>query len=317
MAREGLNHALVDGFRRATRLQEAVTLRHVTVQTDGRTHHVQVSIEPLTEPKDMRGLLLVVFTEVMPVPVAVPTAGKGKRKGKPDVDAPANIELLQALEQARGEAHLAREDAQVSQEELTAANEELQSINEELQSTNEELTTSKEELQSMNEEMQTVNHELKARLDELTLASSDMTNLLNSTSIATLFLDNELLVRRFTTPTASIIHLIPTDVGRPITDIVSALDFADMETRAREVLRSLAVMEREIATNDGRWFSVRIMPYRTHDDRIDGLVLTFTDITKAKELEAALRAAQDALRQRLATQGQETSDTDHLATDRT
>lgn len=149
----------------------------------------------------------------------------------------------------------------------------------------------------MNEELQTVNHELQAKLDELTLASNDMANLLNSTSIATLFLDSDLLVRRFTTPTTHIIRLIPGDVGRPITDLVSALDFPEMATVAKEVLRTLVVFEREVTTQDGRWFVVRIMPYRTHEDRIDGLVLTFTDATKAKRLEAALRTAHLELEQ--------------------
>lgn len=156
----------------------------------------------------------------------------------------------------------------------------------------------------MNEELQTVNHELQAKLDELTLASNDMVNLLNSTSIATLFLDRDLMVRRFTTPTTEIIRLIPGDIGRPITDIVSALDFPDMPEIAREVLRTLVVFEREVAASGGRWFMVRILPYRTHDDRIDGVVLTFTDVTKAKLLEAALRQAQSAMEGRLASQAE-------------
>lgn len=202
--------------------------------------------------------------------------------------------LSRELSQRSLELERARRDTQTTQQELRSANEELQSANE-------ELTTSKEEMQSMNEELQTVNHELQAKLDELTLASNDMTNLLNSTSIATLFLDADLLVRRFTTPTTQIIHLIPGDVGRPITDLVSALDFPEMATVAREVLRTLVVFEREVAARDGRWFVVRIMPYRTHDDRIDGVVLTFTDATKAKTLESVLRTAHVELEGRLAT----------------
>lgn len=154
----------------------------------------------------------------------------------------------------------------------------------------------------MNEELQTVNHELQAKLDELTLASNDMVNLLNSTSIATLFLDASLNVRRFTIPTTAIIRLIPGDIGRPITDIVSALDFPDLPQAAREVLRTLVVFEREVPASGGRWFVVRIMPYRTHDDRVDGVVLTFTEVTKAKLLEAALREAQSSMEGRLATQ---------------
>lgn len=194
-----------------------------------------------------------------------------------------------------------RRQLAAARSEILSSQEELRASNEDLQSANEELITSKEEMQSMNEELQTVNHELQAKLDELTLASNDMVNLLNSTSIATLFLDTALLVRRFTTPTTEIIRLIPTDVGRPITDIVSALDFPDLPAAAREVLRTLVVFEREIAADGGRWFVVRIMPYRTFDGRIEGVVLTFTDVTKAKVLEGALREAQSKLEGRLAT----------------
>jgi two-component system CheB/CheR fusion protein len=178
---------------------------------------------------------------------------------------------------------------QTSQEELRSTNEEQQSTNEELQSTNEELTTSKEEMQSLNEELQTVNSELQVKVDELSRANNDMKNLLNSTDIATLFLDKQLNVRRFTTQATKIIKLIPGDVGRPITDLASDLLYPELPGDAREVLRKLGFAEKPINTRDGRWFTVRIMPYRTQDDRIDGVVITFTDISVAKTLEAQLR----------------------------
>ena len=191
---------------------------------------------------------------------------------------------------------------QTSQEELRSANEELQSTNEELQSTNEELTTSKEEMQSLNEELQTLNTELQAKVDELSRASNDMKNLLNSTDIATLFLDNDLNVRRFTPQATKIIKLIPADVGRPITDLASELHYPALAEDVREVLRTLASSEKPIGARDGRWFSVRIMPYRTLDDRIDGVVITFADITTAKALETKLRAKQAGLEKRVADQ---------------
>ena len=194
------------------------------------------------------------------------------------------------------------EEMQTSQEELRSANEELQSTNEELQSTNEELMTSKEEMQSMNEELQTLNNELQAKLDELSRASNDMKNLLDSTDIATLFLDNDLNVRRFTPQAAKIIKLIQADVGRPITDLASELRYPALAEDVREVLRSLASSEKPIAARDGRSFSVRIMPYRTLDDRIDGVVITFADITTAKTLETKLRATQSGLEKRIADQ---------------
>lgn len=176
-----------------------------------------------------------------------------------------------------------------SQEELRAANEALQSANEELQSANEELTTSKEEAQSMNEELQTINGELQAKLDDLSLAQSDMQNLLNSTDIATLFLDNDLNVRRFTDRAAGIFHLREGDVGRPLSDLASTLDYPELDEDVQGTLRTLASLTRQVAASDGRWFSVRIMPYRTFTNMIQGAVLTFVDITKAKELEFKLR----------------------------
>jgi two-component system CheB/CheR fusion protein len=192
--------------------------------------------------------------------------------------------------QARAEAQATREAMQTTQEELKSMNEELQSSNEELQSTNEELTTSKEEMQSLNEELQTVNGELQAKVDELSTASNDMKNLLNSTEIATLFLDSALGVRRFTESISKIIKLIPGDVGRPITDLASDLLYPELAADAREVLRTLVPVGKPITTRDGRWFSMRLMPYRTLDNRIDGVVITFADITVAKKLEAELRA---------------------------
>jgi len=189
---------------------------------------------------------------------------------------------------------------QTSQEELRSANEELQSTNEELQSTNEELTTSKEEMQSMNEELQTVNAELQTKVDELSRASSDMDNLLNSTDIATLFLDNDLNVRRFTPQATKIIKLIPADLGRPITDLASELKYPELAADAREILRTLASAEKPVAARDDRWFTVRIMPYRTLDNRIDGVVITFADITVAKTLEAKLRGNQSVLEKHVA-----------------
>jgi two-component system CheB/CheR fusion protein len=189
---------------------------------------------------------------------------------------------------------------QTSQEELRSANEELQSTNEELQSTNEELTTSKEEMQSLNEELQTLNAELQAKVDELSRASNDMKNLLDSTDIATVFLDRELHVRRYTAMATRIIKLIPSDISRPITDLVSDLDYPSLADDSREVLRSLVSKEQTVATGDGRWFHVRIMPYRTLDDRIEGVVLTFADVTATKNLELKLRAQHEQLEIRVA-----------------
>ena len=185
---------------------------------------------------------------------------------------------------------------QTSQEELKSTNEELQSTNEELQSTNEELTTSKEEMQSLNEELQTVNIELQSKVSDFVRANDDMKNLLNSTEIATLFLDKELNIRRFSDQVTKIFKLRNADIGRPFTDLVSDLQYPEIDSHARQVIKTLISIETAIATHDGRWFNVRIMPYRTLDDRIDGLVMTFSDITVAKKLEIELKEANEALR---------------------
>jgi two-component system CheB/CheR fusion protein len=155
-------------------------------------------------------------------------------------------------------------------------------------------------MQSMNEELQTVNSELQAKVDELTGASNDMKNLLDSTGIATLFLDIKLNVRRFTPKTTGLIKLIPGDAGRPLSDIVTDLDYPELAADVREVLRTLVFMEKTVKTGDGRWFLVRIMPYRTYANMIDGAVITFTDVTVSKTLEAQLRQARADLESRAA-----------------
>jgi two-component system CheB/CheR fusion protein len=193
----------------------------------------------------------------------------------------------------------------VSQEELNAANEELQSTNEELQSTNEELTTSKEEMQSMNEELQSLNHELQAKIDDLSRVSNDMKNLLENTEIATIFLDGALRVRLFTAGSNRIFKLIPGDTGRPITDLSSELAYASLAADAREVLRTLTVHEQPAATRDGRWFLVRIMPYRTLENQVEGVAITFSDITASKQLEGQLRATQVGLEKHIEAQAQQ------------
>jgi len=157
-------------------------------------------------------------------------------------------------------------------------------------------------MQSMNEELQTVNHELQAKVDELSQASDDMKNLLNSTDIATLFLDDDLKVRRFTDQTTSIIKLIPGDAGRPVTDLVTELDYPQLADDVREVLRSLIFRECRVPARDGRRFTVRIMPYRTQDNRIDGVVITFVDMSTARAQEDTLREALTTLQSRFAEQ---------------
>jgi two-component system CheB/CheR fusion protein len=298
MAREGLRYELVGAFRKALRQRESVTLRGLTVGTNGGEQGVEVTLQRLEEPGPLQGLVMIVFTDV-PAPVVAKTVPRAQ---KPSVHSKGLAHLERELLRVRAEARTTHEEMQTSQEELRSANEELQSTNEELQSTNEELTTSKEEMQSLNEELQTLNAELQAKVDELSRASNDMKNLLDSTDIATLFLDRDLKVRRFTARATTLIKLIPGDVGRPITDLVSNLDYPRLANDTSEVLQTLVSKEQPVAANDGRWFAVRIMPYRTLDDRIDGVVITFTDITAAKVLEAKLRGQHDNLKQQVNAQ---------------
>lgn len=282
MARLGLRHVLASAIQKAQRQKECVIVPGLKVGTNGGTQQLDVSLRQLDEAGPLHGLILIVFTDVVPQL----QLQASKATGNPNAQDDSEQELLRAQAEARAK----HEEMQISQEEIRSANEELQSTNEELQSTNEELTTSKEEMQSLNEELQTVNTELQAKVDELSRSSSDMKNLLESTDIATLFLDRDLNVRRFTHQMTKIIKLIPSDVGRPITDLVTHLDDPTLAADVREVLRTLASTEKPVSSPDGRWFSVRIMPYRTMDDRIDGVVITFSDITVAKTLEAKLRS---------------------------
>jgi two-component system CheB/CheR fusion protein len=298
MVREGLRLELASAFRKALRQKGPVTLHGLKVGGNGGEHFVDLTIQTLEEAEPLRGLVMAVFTDVA-APMEAKASGRLQKTATRDARL-AELEL--ELQQARDELQTTREEMETSQEELTSTNEEFQSTNEELQSTNEELSTSKEEMQSLNEELQTVNAELQAKMDDLSRTNSDLKNLLNSTDVATVFLDNNLNVRRFTPQVSKIIKLIPADEGRPITDLASDLRYPELVQDTREVLRTLAPTEKPITACDGRWFTVRIMPYRTLDDRIDGVVITFADITVAKTLEAKLRDKQATLENRVAGQ---------------
>jgi two-component system CheB/CheR fusion protein len=177
------------------------------------------------------------------------------------------------------------EQYEASSEELKASNEELQAMNEELRAATEELETSREELQSINEELTTVNQELKSKVDALSHSNSDMQNLMDATQIATVFLDRELRIMRFTPSAVGLFNLIPTDLGRPLTDMATQLDYPELGDDARRVLQKLVPIQREVGQADGSWYLARLMPYRTMEDRIAGIVFTFIDITERKRAE--------------------------------
>jgi chemotaxis methyl-accepting protein methylase/PAS domain-containing protein len=295
MAREGLRYELAGAFQKAVREHGTETVRDVPVRTNGGMQNTDCTVQVIKEPKELAGLILIVFSDTIPPaeikeeePAKSTSGSKNKRL----------TELEHELRRRYEEIRTVREENQTSQEELKSANEELQSTNEELQSTNEELTTSREEMQSMNEELQTVNAELQDRVEQFSETNDDMKNLLNSTEIATIFLDESLNIRQFTPPVTRIIHFIKGDAGRPITDIASDLLYPDLYDDAKNVLDTLVFSEKEIPTRDGRWYIVRIIPYRTGDNVIKGLVINFTDISvlKQKELDLdAIRHFSDAI----------------------
>ncbi len=284
MARDGLREALPMALRKATQNYEPTKLRNIKVGTNGNSHFVDVVVQRIESPIAIKGMMMIVFTDVAAVIEVEKETPAKKRRNATGRHKELEIQLQRSYEDLQS----LLEEMQTSQEELKSTNEELQSTNEELQSTNEELTTSKEEMQSLNEELQTVNIELQSKVNDFVQANNDMKNLLNSTEIATLFLDKELNIRRYTDSIINIIKLRASDIGRPFTDLVSDLQYPDIGEDAHKVLRTLMTKEIPISTNDERWFNVRIMPYRTLDDRIDGLVITFTDISVAKKLEMEL-----------------------------
>ena len=298
MARDGLRYELAGAFQKALKEKGCVSLSGVKIEANDGGQGVDVTVRRLEETGPLQGLVMIMFSDTPTHGVTPEVARNLKSKPRNAGLAEADRELLRV----RAEARATHEAMQVSQEELRSTNEELQSTNEELQSTNEELTTSKEEMQSLNEELQTINAELQSKVDELSRISNDMKNLLDSTDIATLFLDKDLNVRRYTPQVTQIVKLIPGDVGRPITDLVTDLKDPSLAKDVREVLRTLISTEKPVAACDGRWFTVRIMPYRTLDDRIDGVVITFADITIAKTLEAKLREQHTGLEKRFAAQ---------------
>jgi two-component system CheB/CheR fusion protein len=284
MLREGLRSEFPVAFRKAILKKEPVVLHNIRIGANGGYQTINVHIQWLSKPEPLNGMLMIIFTDLDEIKNTKLQALKEKKT----LSNERQLELEKELKYAREKIQDTLEEMQSSQEELKSTNEELQSTNEELQSTNEELMSSKEEMQSLNEELQTLNAELQSKIEDFTSVNSDMKNLLNSTDIATLFLDKKLNIRRFTVQAVKIFKLIKSDIGRPFTDLVSDLIYPDLPADALNVLKTLVYIKKQIPTKDGRWFSIRIMPYRTLDDRIDGVVITFFNISDLKEVEVKL-----------------------------
>lgn len=260
------------------------TITHRTaVSFDDGDRGIALQVLPVPGGENDGARALVLFLDAGPMPEEAP----------PEIDdvgaAPGEFRRLHGELKAAQEALVAsRAEHELAIEDLRAANEELQSINEEYRSTSEELETSKEELQSMNEELRTVNGELKSKLENISTAHSDLRNLTSATEIGTLFLDAELRIRMFTPPMAELFNITDIDVGRQITDFTHRLRYDGVDEDARRVLRDLSPAESEVQSRDGRWFMIRIRPYRTVEDRIEGVVLTFVDVTARRETEREL-----------------------------
>jgi two-component system CheB/CheR fusion protein len=265
-----------------------VRSRAVPIERDGKTLGVAIEVRPVRDQDLDAGYQLVIFHEVQAREVTHAENG--------DEQTPMLLQLEEELKRAKEQLQITVEESESSSEELKASNEELQSINEELRSATEELETSKEELQSINEELITVNHELKLKVEETAKVNDDLHNLVASTDIATVFVDRDMCIKRFTPRAADVFRLIPADVGRSLLDLNHSLNYPDLASDATQAFQSLRTIEREVGSQDGRWYISRILPYRTAEDRIEGAVLTFIDITARRSAEEAARSSDERMR---------------------
>jgi two-component system, chemotaxis family, CheB/CheR fusion protein len=269
---------------------EPFATKPIRVRFNGETSFVVLHVRPVSTTTH-QGYALVIFEEQTAETAAKKPPGSPAQPSESLPDRQA--EMLEAeLDHSRRRMQNALEDYETSQEELKASNEELQSANEELRSTLEELETSKEELQSINEELQTVNQENRHKVAELAALSTDLQNLMAATDIATLFLDRDLRILRFTPQVSELFNMRQIDRGRPLSDLTSRLGYEALETDSRRVLNRQTPIVREVQDKDGRWYLTRILPYRNTSDHVEGVVITFVDITDRKNSEEALRRSE-------------------------
>lgn len=293
MAREGIRFELRSALHTAFSKKKATKYTGLNVRTNRESQPVNLMVRPLPGTGD-EGLALVSFEDAVPLKPKEPP----EKKKKPSQRTERRVEELEKeLSYTRESLQATIEESQAANEELQSTNEEFQSTNEELQSTNEELETSKEELQSVNEELITVNSELQEKIDQLSRTENDMKALLDSTNIAAIFLEENLGIKRFTIQAVKIFNLIPSDVGRPIGDIRSNLKYDKLQEDAQRVLDTLQAAETEVEARDHRWYLMRIMPSRTFENVIDGVAVTFSDVTQAKKAhEEILKFSEKARR---------------------
>jgi two-component system CheB/CheR fusion protein len=295
MARKGLRLDVRAALREAVESHRPVQRERLTVDLEDRKQLVDLLVEPFGE-RGNDSLYLVLFKDVPPP--FTPSESEDQRRAAGSDERVDRLE--QDLRDTRERLQATVEEYETAVEELKSSNEELQSVNEELQSTNEELETSKEELQSLNEELHTVNAELSSKVEEVDRANTDLRNVFESTKIATIFLDRNLVVRSFTPAMTSIFNLISGDRGRPLTDIVSSLDSGDLRRDVQTVLERGEEIERNVSRSDGQHhYLMRIHPYRARNNQVDGAVLTFVDVTTMAEAEVHQRTLVEELNHRV------------------
>jgi two-component system CheB/CheR fusion protein len=290
LVRPELRFELRSALNRVFEQRESTLSLPILVRFNGALHRLHLQIKPAQEDRVGPRSAIVMFIEGEAI---------DEHFASPNLQpADESVQrLTQELELTQARLRTVREESDAANEELRAANEELQSINEEYRSTSEELETSKEELQSINEELQTVNTELKLKLEAISRAHSDLQNLVAATDIGTLFLDSRLRIKRFTDRVTELFSITQTDEGRPITDFAHQLEYDNLVKDARAVLADLAPMRHEVRSRNGRWYDMRLRPYRTIDDKIDGVVITFVDISERHQVEQSLRESERHLGQ--------------------
>jgi len=294
MARRGLRLELRSALRAAIESGQTIERKRINVELDGGTQPITLTVEPLPARGSER-LFMIVFSDNGPIAVRAEAATE-----TPVAHDGALEQVERELSGARAQLQSSVEEYEAALEELKSANEELQSVNEELQSTNEELETAKEEIQSMNEELQTMNAQLTNKVDELDHANSDLRNVFESTRVATIFVDRFMVIRSFTPAVAGIYNLIPSDKGRPLIDIVSQIDYADLPSDVRHALDSGQPIERRVTRQDGSvHYLMRMLPYRSADNHVDGVLITFIDVTGVVQAEQHHRMLVDELNHRV------------------
>ncbi len=290
MAREGIKNRLRTALHKAQKENTTVQISGIQVSRSNKSCSVKIDILPLSENGISEGMFLISFAdeELLKMEHCVNCSSSANEE-------PLVKQLEQELNETREDLQNTIEELETSNEELKASNEEMMSMNEELQSTNEELETSKEELQSLNEELNSVNSQLRSKVEELEIANNDIINFINCTDVATVFLDRNSIIRKFTPAARQLFSLIPSDIGRPIDDLNNRLKEHNLSSSIDRVLKTLVAESKEIESSDGKFFIRNINPFRTEDDRIDGVIITFVDVTEIKENQLALKASEKRL----------------------